>query len=102
MSEQVRAVLDSLGIPATYHHWDRPPKMPYAVYLDDYTENFEADNIAYSVSTHMIIELYTRQRDRKLEKRLEQLLDQEELYWDRTVTYIDSERFYQISYEIEV
>lgn len=100
MSEQVQAILDSLKIKSTYHHWEKPPKMPYAVYFDDYTDNFEADDIAYSEVSHTVIELYSRQRDRKLEKRLEQLLDGAGLYWDRAVTYIDSERFYQTSYEM--
>lgn len=93
---------DGVGIPFSYHHWDRPPKMPYGVYFDDYTENFMADNIVYFVSSHVIIELYVRQRDTELEKRLEAVLAGAGLSWNKSAEYIDSERFYQIFYEVEV
>lgn len=93
---------DGLGIPFAVHHWDKPPAMPYGVYFDDRTNNFGADSRVYHVVRHFLIELYTRQRDPELESRAEALLDGAELYWDKDATYIDSERFYQISYEIEV
>lgn len=92
---------DGVGIPFAYHHWDRPPKMPYGVYFDDYTENFMADNIVYLVVSHVNIELYVRQRDQELESRLESVLTGEGLSWDKDAEYIDSERFYKISYEVE-
>lgn len=103
MTEQaLKQLLSGLGIQFAYHHWDRPPKMPYGVYFDGYTDNFEADDIAYTVVSHWSIELYARQRDRRLEERLEQLLTDAGLYWDKDAQYIDSERFYQVVYEIEV
>lgn len=76
--------------------------MPYGVYFDDHTNNFSADGIAYLVIRNFNIELYVRQRDPGLEGRLEDILTAAELYWDKDAAYIDSERFYQISYEIEV
>lgn len=91
-----------VGIPFAFHHWDKPPAMPYGVYFDDRTDNFEADNIAYCVVRHFVLELYTRQRDPALEDRMEAVLGGAELFWDKDAVYVDSERFYQISYEIEV
>lgn len=101
-AEEIKQLLEGLGVPFTYHHWDRPPKMPYGVYFDDSTDNFSADDIAYQVITHFNVELYVRQRDRALEARLEQLFTGAGLYWDKDVTYVDSERFYQTAYEMEV
>lgn len=100
--QELDQLLDPLGIPFTFHYWDRPPKLPYGVYFDDSTANFEADNIAYVVIRNFNIELYVRQRDPDLESRLEAILTDAELFWDKDAAYIDSERFYQISYEIEV
>lgn len=100
--QELEQLLAPLGIPFTFHHWERPPKLPYGVYFDDSTNNFEADNIAYVVIRNFNIELYVRQRDPDLEGRLEAILTDAELYWDKDADYIDSERFYQISYEIEV
>lgn len=100
--QELEQLLAPLGIPFRFHHWEKPPKMPYGVYFDDYTDNFEADDIAYVVIRHVNIELYTRQRDPDLEARLENILTAEDLYWDKDSVYVDSERYYQISYEIEV
>lgn len=91
-----------MGIPFAFHHWDRPPAMPYGVYFDGRTNNFAADDVTYLVIRHCFIELYVRQRDPALEKRMEDLLDGAELFWDKNADYIDSERFFKISYEIEV
>lgn len=100
--QELEQLLAPLGILFTFHHWEKPPKMPYGLYFDDYTNNFEADDRAYVVIRHFNVELYVRQRDPDLESRLEDIFDRAELYWDKDAVYIDSERFYQISYEIEV
>lgn len=100
--QRLKEPLEGLGIPFAFHHWDRPPQMPYGVYFDDSTDNFEADNIAYVVIRHFNIELYVRQRDQDLEGRMEKILTDADLYWDKDSTYVASERFFKISYEIEV
>lgn len=100
--QDLESLLAPLGVPFRFHHWEKPPQMPYGVYFDDYTDNFEADDIAYVVIRHVNIELYVRQRDPELESRLEDILTGAELYWDKDSAYVDSERFYQIAYEVEV
>lgn len=100
--QDMEALLAPLGVPFTFHHWEKPPAMPYGVYFDDSTDNFEADDIAYVIIRRFYIELYVRQRDPALERRLEGILTAEGLYWDKDQAYIESERFYQVAYEIEV
>lgn len=100
--QDLETLLAPLGVPFTFHHWERPPAMPYGVYFDDSTDNFEADNIAYAVIRRFNIELYTRQRDPALEGHLEGILDGAELYWDKDSVYVDSLRAYKTTYEIEV
>lgn len=100
--QELEQLLAPLGIPFAFHHWERPPAMPYGIYFDDYTDNFEADDRAYAVIRHFRIELYSRQRDPDLEARVEGIFDEADLYWDKDPTYIDSERFFQVTYEIEV
>ena len=46
------------------------------------------------------MELYTKQKDQSSEDKVENALSS--FYWDKTEEYIDSERCYQILYEIEV
>lgn len=100
--QELEQLLTPLGIPFKFHHWEKPPAMPYGVYFDDSTDNFAADDIAYVVIRNFNIELYVRQRDPDLEGRLEDILTAADLYWDMEATYIDSERFWQVAYEIEV
>lgn len=100
--QELEQLLAPLGVPFTFHHWEQPPAMPYGVYFDESTDNFEADDIAYVVIRHFNIELYVRRRDPDLEGRLEGILSAAGLYWDKDAAYIASERFYQIVYEIEV
>jgi len=100
--QELEQLLAPLGIPFTFHHWEKPPALPYGVYYDDGTENFEADDIAYAAIRIWRIELYVRQRDPALEERLEDILTAADLFWDMGADYIESERFYEVSYEIEV
>ena len=100
--QEMEELLAPLGVPFSFHHWEAPPPMPYGVYFDDSTDNFEADDTAYAVIRRFNIELYVRQRDPALEGRLEDILTAADLYWDKYAAYIDSERFHQIAYEIEV
>lgn len=92
-----------MGFPFAFHHWEKPPAMPYGVYFDDSTDNFAADGGVYHVARNVNIELYVRQRDPELEARMEALLDGAELFWNKDAVYLgDTERAYQISYESEV
>lgn len=100
--QELEQLLAPLGIPFTFHHWEKPPAMPYGVYFDDSTNNFAADGISYAVIRHFNIELYVRQRDPDLEGYLEDIFTAADLYWDKDAAYISSERFYQIVYEVEV
>lgn len=50
--EEIQNMLDATGIRFSYHHWEKPPSLPYGVFLDPYSNNFMADNQVYkSVNT---------------------------------------------------
>ena len=95
-------LLEPTGVPFAYHHWERPPKPPYGVYFDDYSDNFSADCAVYLEVDHMIIELYQSQRDRALEARIGAALTAAGIYWERDAQYLPTERLYQTTFEIEV
>ena len=100
--DQLRTILTATGLPAALHHWDHPPKPPYVVYMDDSTDNFAADNVAYLEITNYWVELYDNRRNRAAEKKIEDALTAAGIFWDRETDYIESERLYQTRYEIEV
>lgn len=87
-----------------YNHFseDNAPALPFIAFYVDDTDNFKADNKVYLKRSIMIIELYTAKKDPTVEEALESALDAAGIPYDYTETYIESEKLYQISYEVEV
>lgn len=81
---------------------DAAPKLPFIVFEETDTNNFDADNKVYHPRTDFNIYLCEDFRDRTTEEALEDLLNTNDIPWERTVIWIPSERMYQITYEVEV
>lgn len=94
------ALLKTTGLPVAYHHFTSPPEPPYIVYLFSYSSNFGADNKVYDAEKNFQVELYTTNKDPAAEALIEGLFDANDIYWDKTETYIESEGLYQVLYEI--
>lgn len=99
---QVKTMLEATGLPVAYRAWPEgeAPPLPFLCYLVAYSNNFGADNQVYHKIHHMQVELYTKQKEPETEDKVEQALSS--FYWDKTEEYLDTERCYQILYEIEV
>jgi len=93
-------LLKSTGLPVAYHHFTSPPTPPYIVYLFSYSSNFGADNKVHSQADNYQVELYTKTKDPTSEALIEGLFDANEIYWEKTETYIESEGLFQVLYEI--
>ena len=93
-------LLKTTDYPVAYHHFTSPPSPPYIVYLFSYSSNFGADNKVYEAGKNFQVELYTKAKDPTSEALIEGLFDANEIYWDKTETYIESEGLYQVLYEI--
>jgi hypothetical protein len=93
-------LLKTINLPVAYHHFKSPPSPPYIVYLFSYSSNFGADNKVYDAKKNFQVELYSKTKDPTSEALIEGLFDANEIYWDKTETYIESEGLYQVLYEI--
>lgn len=100
--DDLSGLLKGTGIPFAFHHWQKPPRPPYGLYLSLGTDNFGADDVTYHVIEQAAVELYTVGRDRAAMAKVERVLDGAELFWDRGTEYIEELRLYQTRYEIEV
>lgn len=100
--KEIEEILETTGLPVTYYAWPEKaaPPLPYICYLATYSNNFSADGFVYIPINHIQIELYTKLKEPATEDKVEQALSS--LFWEKTETYIDTERCYQILYEIEV
>ena len=102
--EKVLQMLEETGYPVTYHHWGEgeEPNRPYIVYLYPRTNNFSADGAVYQDINHLDIELYTECKEPETERKVETILKAHGLYYEKTETYIESEKMYEVLYETEV
>lgn len=96
------ALLETTGIPVTYRAFPEgeAPPLPFICYMETGSNNFGADGIVYKKIKGIQIELYTVRKDVESEDKVEQAISS--FYWSKDENYIDSERCYQIVYEMEV
>ena len=102
--QEVAALLRGMGIPLAYHHFaeGEAPDPPFLLYLSPGSDNFAADGIAYFKVMQVDIELYKEEKSPETEAQLEALLDGAGLFYDKAETYIESEKLYEVFYELEV
>ena len=100
--EQMKSLLDETGLPVCYYAWPegKAPSLPYICFLTAYSNNFGADDVVYYPVDHYQIELYTRHKNPEAEGKVEKALSS--FFWEKTETYLDTERCFQILYEVEV
>lgn len=105
MTEQeVFQMIKSTGLPVAYHHFEegQSPNPPFVVYLYPGTNNFSADGGVYQGINQLDIELYTDKKDMQAEKRVETALKERGFFYEKTESYIKSEKMYEVLYEMEV
>ena len=86
------------------HHFEegREPEKPYLVYLYPETNNFSADGIVYQGINELDLELYTDRKDPDAEKRVEAVLKEHGFFYEKTETYLEFEKMFEVLYEMEV
>lgn len=103
-TQEIYEGLKSLGYPVAYSHFAEGdvPDLPYIVYYFPGTDNFSADGIVYHQITELDIELYTVKKDLEAEEKIEKWLTGNELFYEKSEYYIESERMLQVIFETEV
>jgi hypothetical protein len=75
--------------------------LPFSAFRCPNSDNFAADGTVYFPITEIDIELYTDKKDPEIEKRLEDQLIQSGIFFEKTETWIDSEKLYEVLYSFE-
>ncbi len=99
---QLATELDKIGLPLSYNHFTEPPAPPYLVYLFSYSSDIIADDHNVEEIGIYQIELYTNKKDVVSEKKVEDKLKEIYLPYRKFETWNDSEKLYQIMYEVEL
>lgn len=101
---ELKDKLKSLNLPIAYLCFavGQVPELPYIVYYVDEDIGFYADDTVYYEGYAVTIEVYTDQKDLQLEKKVKQLLNNNELQYESYESFLESENMYLKAYEIEI
>ena len=102
--EHICEMMQETGLPFAYHHFaeGESSKPPFLLFLTEGEDTFGADNIMYHSFKRLNIELYTDVKSPEIELQVEDVLTQRGIYYTKTEIWIESERLYEVLYEMEV
>lgn len=104
--EELLQILSETQIPFAYHHFAEGelPEPPFICYLLPGSNNFSADGKVYYKINEVHIELYTDLKDLAVEQQLEDVLDEHGILYNKSETWIESEKLYEVLciFEMEV
>ena len=97
-------MLQEMQIPFAYHHFAEGEAVnpPFICYLLPRSNNFSADGKVYYKINEVRIELYTDLKDLAVEQQVEDILDEHEIFYNKSETWIESERLYEVLYIFEM
>ena len=102
--EELLQILSETQIPFAYHHFaeGESPEPPFICYLLPGSNNFSADGKVYYKINEVHIELYTDLKDLAVEQQLEDVLDEHGIFYNKSETWIESEKLYEFLYTFEM
>lgn len=101
--DTILEILKAIGIPFAYDHFaeGESPDPPFICYLAPSSDNFSADGKAYYKINQIHVELYTDYKDPSIEQRIEEAFDRASIFYNKTETWIASEKLYEVLYSFE-
>lgn len=103
-TEKLYILLKELEKPVAYDHFINNASSevvpPFIIYREQAPDNTKADNVVYYSNKSYLIDLVTAKKDTALEEALENKLNENDIPWEKSEAFIDSEQIYQISYFI--
>ena len=102
--EELLQILSETQIHFAYHHFaeGESPEPPFICYLLPGSNNFSADGKVYYKINEVHIELYTDLKDLAVEQQLEDVLDEHGIVYNKSETWIESEKLYEVLYTFEM
>lgn len=102
--DKLLEIIKTVGIPFAYDHFAEGEAVdpPFICYLLSESDNFAADGKVYFKANEVHIELYTDTKDLSVEQKVEAVLDEHGIYYDRSEVWIESEKLYEVLYTFEM
>lgn len=97
-------LLVSIGLPFAYDHFAQgeSPPPPFICYLLPGSDNFSADGRVFFKINEVRIELYTDTKDVSVESLIEDALDNQGIFYNKTEVFIPEEKLYEVLYSFQV
>ena len=101
---EVKAMVEEMGLPYAYDHFaeGESPDPPFICFLYPKAANFSADGIVYHHFNRLDIEVYTDYKDPDMEAAIEEVLTAHELFYEKSEVWIETEKMYEVLYELTV
>ncbi|HEL1237667.1 TPA: hypothetical protein TVN78_001289 [Streptococcus equi subsp. zooepidemicus] len=102
--DRLLEIIKHIGLPNAYHHFAEreSPEPPFLIYLLPASDNFSADGRVYFKANEVHIEIYTDYKSPNIEKKVEAVLDEHGIFYNKTEVYIESEKLYEVLYIFEM
>ena len=101
--DELMEIMKETGLPFAYDHFaeGESPDPPFITFLLPGSNNFAADGKVYKKINEVHIELYTDEKNPETEALVEDVLDDHEIFYEKTEVWIESEKLYEILYSFE-
>jgi hypothetical protein len=98
--DELVAMLQEMGLPFAYDHFaeGESPDPPFICYLLPGSDNFAADGRVYFKINEVRIEVYTDRKDLAVESKVEAVLDDRGIFYNKSEVWIGSEKLYEVLY----
>lgn len=102
--DRLLEIIKDIGLPNAYHHFaeGESPEPPFLIYLLPASDNFSADGRVYFKANEVHIEIYTDYKSPKTEKKVEAVLDEHGIFYNKSEVFIESEKLYEVLYIFEM
>jgi hypothetical protein len=102
--DEIMNLAGETGLPYAYDHFaeGESPDPPFLVFLFPRSDNFSADGRVYFKIDVLHFELYTDAKAPDVEARVETVLDAHGIFYNKSEVWIETERLYEVLYEMEV
>ena len=102
--DKLLEIMKAMDIPFAYDHFAEGEAVdpPFICYLLPDSDNFAADGKVYFKANEVHIELYTDFKDLSVEQKVEAVLDEYGLFYEKSETWIESEKLYEVLFTFEM
>ena len=102
--EELVQIIQEMKIPFAYDHFaeGESPDPPFICYLIPGSNNFAVDGKVYFKINQVRIELYTDSKDLAVERKVEMVMDESGIFYNKSEVWIQSEKLYEVLYSFEV